>query len=95
MPFGGPFGRSLYSFGVTDSYEGDVDNVASVNSYINEAGDTEVTETVAWSRVRYAGYPLVVVDVNPPVFGRPTTMLVRGLNENGVEIDNVTLRRTP
>jgi hypothetical protein len=91
----GSAGKSLYSFGVPDSYEGAVDNVASVSSYINESGGTEVTETVTWSRVRYTGYALVVVDVTPPVFGQPTTMLVRGLNESGVEIDNVTLRRTP
>src|SRR6202044_1779582 len=41
----GSAGKSLYSFGVPDSYEGAIDNVASVNSYINESGGTEVTET--------------------------------------------------
>jgi 3',5'-cyclic AMP phosphodiesterase CpdA len=89
----GSAGKSLYSFGAPDSYEGDVDNVPSVISYINESGGTEVNETVTWSQVRYTGYALVVVDVTPPFFGQPTTMHVRGLNESGVEIDNVTLQR--
>ncbi len=88
----GSAGKSLYAFGAPDSYEGAVDNVALVASYINESGGTEVTETVAWSRVRYTGYALVVVDVTPSVFGS-ATMLVRGLNESGAEVDSFTLSR--
>jgi hypothetical protein len=65
-----------------------------VSSYVNEAGGSEVAETVEWSRVRYTGYCLLVVDVTPPSFGRATTLLVRGLNENGVEVDRVTLARS-
>jgi hypothetical protein len=89
----GSAGKSLYSFTAPDSYEGNIDNVASVNSYVNEAGAAEVPETVGWSQVRYTGYALVVVDVTPPNFGQPTTLLVRALNENGVEIDRVSLVR--
>ena len=88
----GGAGKSLYAFGVPDSYEAAVDNVASVASYINESGGMEVPETVAWSRVRYTGYCLLVVDVTPSVFGS-ATMLVRGLNESGAEIDTFTLSR--
>ena len=66
--------------------------MASVAGYINEAGGTETKETVTWSRVRYTGYGLVVVDVNPSSFG-PATMLVRALNENSEEIDRFTLAR--
>jgi hypothetical protein len=88
----GGAGKSLYAFTAADSYEGAVNNVASVSSYINEAGSTEVKETVAWSRVRYTGYGLLVVDVAPPAFGK-ATMLVRAINENGTEIDNFTLSR--
>ena len=89
----GGAGKSLYSFSAPDSYEGNLDNVSSVGSDINESGGTEVTETVAWSRVRYTGYGLVVVTVTPGGFGRPTTMLVRALNGSGTEIDRVTLAR--
>ena len=70
-----------------------VDNVASVASFINEPGGTETKETVPWSRVRYTGYALVVVDVNPSAFG-PSTMLVRILNEGSTEIDRFTLARS-
>jgi hypothetical protein len=90
----GGAGKSLYSFSAPDSYEGSVDNVASVSSYVNEAGGTEEAETVAWSRVRYTGYCLLVVDVTPPSFGRSTTLLVRGLDENGGEVDRFTLARS-
>ena len=47
---------------------------------------------MTWSRVRYTGYGLLVVDVAPPAFGK-ATMVVRALNENGVELDNFTLSR--
>jgi hypothetical protein len=90
----GGAGKSLYQFSAPDSYEGDIDNVASVSAYVNEAGGTEVPETVTWSQVRYTGYCLLVVQVTPPRFGGPTTLLVRGLNEGGTEIDRFTLARS-
>ena len=88
----GSAGKSLYAFGAPDSYEDNVDTVASVASFINESGGTETKETVPWSRVRYTGYALVVAEVNPSAFG-PSTMLVRILNENSTEIDRFTLAR--
>jgi hypothetical protein len=89
----GGAGKSLYSFSAADSYEGNINNVSPVSTFVNEAGGTQVPETVTWSQVRYTGYCLLVVDVTPPTFGRPSTMLVRGLNEGGVEIDRFTLTR--
>jgi hypothetical protein len=89
----GGAGKSLYSFPVADSYEGNVDNVASVPTYVNEAGGTTDNETVTWSQVRYTGYEILVVDVMPPSYGGTTTMLVRAVNEYGMEIDRVTLAR--
>jgi hypothetical protein len=89
----GGAGKSLYAFSAPDSYEGNVDNVASVASYINESGSTTQDETVTWSEVRYTGYELLVVDVNPGGFGSRSTMLVRCLNESGSEIDRFTLQR--
>jgi Calcineurin-like phosphoesterase/Purple acid Phosphatase, N-terminal domain len=88
----GGAGKGLYAFSTADSYEGAIDNVASVSSYVNEAGSTEVKETVTWSQVRYTGYCLLVVDVAPSLFGK-STMLVRALNEGGTEIDRFTLIR--
>jgi 3',5'-cyclic AMP phosphodiesterase CpdA len=89
----GGAGASLYAFSVPDSYEGTVNNVASVGSYVNQSGGTQVPENVAWSRVRYTGYGLLVVDVTPPFFGGRTTMQVRALNESGTEVDRFTLSR--
>ncbi len=89
----GGAGKSLYAFSAPDSYEGNIDNVASIASYVNEAGGTTQNETVTWSQVRYTGYELLVVDVTPPSFGGTTTMLVRAINEYGTEIDRFTLSR--
>jgi hypothetical protein len=90
----GGAGKSLYAFSAPDSYEGDIDNVASVDTYVNEAGGVEQSETVTWSQVRYTGYCLLVGEVSPNGPGGATTLLVRGLNENGTEIDRVTLSRS-
>jgi hypothetical protein len=46
-------GKSLNSFSAPDSYEGDIDNVSPVSTFINEAGGTTTNENVTWSRVRY------------------------------------------
>ena len=86
-------GESIYAFSAPDSYEHHVDNVASVKTYVNEAGGTTVNETVNWSRVRYTGYNLMVVDVTPPSLGS-TRMSVRTLNGSGVEVDRFTLERS-
>jgi hypothetical protein len=89
----GGAGKSLYAFSAPDSYEGNVDNVASVAGYVNESGGTTQDETVTWSQVRYTGYELLVVDVTPRSFGGSAKMQVRAVNENGVEIDTFTLAR--
>jgi hypothetical protein len=89
----GGAGKSLYSFPVADSYEGNIDNVASVPTFVNESGGTTENETVTWSQVRYTGYEILVVDVTPPGYGGTTTMLVRAVNEYGTEVDRVTLAR--
>jgi hypothetical protein len=90
----GGAGKSLYSFSAPDSYEGNIDNVPSVSTYVNESGGTEVDQTVAWSQVRYTGYALLVVDVVPPTWGRPATLAVNALDENGTPVDTFTLSRS-
>jgi 3',5'-cyclic AMP phosphodiesterase CpdA len=90
----GAAGKSLYAFSATDSYEGDVNNLSHVGSYVNEPNGTQQTEAVTWSQVRYTGYCLLVGQVTPPGLGGRTTLTVRGLNENGAEVDRFTLLRT-
>jgi hypothetical protein len=89
----GGAGKSLYAFSAADSYEGDVDNLPTVSTYVNESGGTTTAETVAWSRVRYTGYCLLVGEVTPPDFRGNSTLVLRGLNESGTEIDRITLSR--
>ena len=51
----GGAGKSLYSFSAPDSFEGNIDNVASVSGYVNQpgtAGPVERPEMVTWSQVR-------------------------------------------
>ena len=90
----GGAGASLYQFSAADSYEGDVDNVPSINAFVNETGGTSVTQAVTWSRVRYTGYALLVVESNPSHGpGGKSTLAVRAVDEFGAEIDRVTLQR--
>ena len=91
----GAAGESLYSFSAPDSYEGNVDNVHAVDTYVNEPKGGIRREKVTWSRTRYTGFCLLVGEVTPPTWsGGATSLLLRGLNEYGVEIDRVTLSRT-
>jgi hypothetical protein len=90
----GGAGKSLYSFSAADSYEGNVDNISSIASYVNEPGGTTTDETVNWSRVRYTGYCLLVLESRPgwrP--GATSTLQVRGLDEAGTELDRIDLVR--
>jgi Purple acid Phosphatase, N-terminal domain/Calcineurin-like phosphoesterase len=90
----GAGGESLYEFPVPDSYEGHIHNVPSISTYVNEANGTTVNQTVTWSRVRYTGYCLLVVESQPATTrGGSSTLNVRGLNENGTELDQFTLVR--
>jgi hypothetical protein len=43
--------------------------------------------------VRYTGYSLLVGQVTPPDSRGSTTLVLRGLDEHGNEIDRVTLSR--
>ncbi len=89
----GAGGESLYNFSAPDSYEGNVNNDSAVACYINEPGGTTTDETVAWSRVRFTGYCLLVVESTPAFFGGTSQLNVRGLSEDGTELDRFTLAR--
>ena len=87
-------GVSLYDFPVADSYEGHVDNLASVPTFINVAGGNTTNVNVTWSRVRYTGYCLLVMTSNPRQSRHGTSSLqLRGLAENGSELDSITIVR--
>ncbi len=95
----GGAGKSLYAFSAEDYYEGDEPSGAptSVATYINEydpsTGATSTTaENVNWSAIRYTGYCLLVLD-STPNRSSGGTLLVRGLDEAGNELDRFTLNR--
>jgi hypothetical protein len=90
----GGAGESLYNFAAPDSYEGAVDNDSAVPGFVNEPGGTTTPETVAWSRVRYTGYCLVVAESTPARRGGTSRLTVRGLAESGKELDRFVLART-
>jgi hypothetical protein len=95
----GGAGKGVYTFSAADSYEGDVDaSAAPVSTFVNNfdpATRTTFTtsETVTWSRVRYTGYCLLVVDSEPGAPGRPCVLRVRALDEDGAELDRFDLVR--
>ena len=75
----GGAGKSLYAFSAPDSYEGNVDNVASVEHLRKRGGrDHGQRDGDLVPGPLHRLLP-VVVEVTPPTFGRPTTLLVRGL----------------
>ena len=90
----GAAGNSLYSFGAKDSYEGAVDSVSAIASFVNEPGGVKTTETVNWSRVRYTGYCLLTIDSTPARRGGTSTLRVRAIDGFGAEIDHVVIART-
>ena len=89
----GGAGRSLYSFPVPDSYEGHVDRIDSVATYVWAPDGSQTTETVGWSRVRYTGYSFIAVDVVPARPDRTTSLTVRAIAESGAEVDRFSIER--
>jgi len=94
----GSAGNSLYAFTATDSYEGDVNNDGSVASWVRNSSGGKTNETVDWSRIRYTGYALLSVSSQPGNRSHGSSssakLVLRALNENGVEVDQLTIQRT-
>ena len=90
----GGAGKSLYGFGssaspVPDSYLGLVNDDGAITTWQWELGSSPSKPaqnpiTVAWSRVRYTGYGLLVVDCLCD-FGKPR-LSVRAVMEDGVTL---------
>lgn len=90
----GGAGQSLYSFSAADSFQGNVTDEPCIASHVNGPGGIAVDEIVTWSRVRYPGYCLLVIDSQPgwrP--GATSTLRVRGLAGDGTELDRLDLVR--
>ena len=90
----GSGGRPRYSFqpGEPESYRGNEAPDRFVpNSYVWNAHGDKQPEAVGWSRVRFANYAFLRVDVRPgPLVSE---MDVVGVDEYGHEFDKVTYRR--
>jgi hypothetical protein len=97
----GGAGESLYFFSdnAPDSYFGNVNNDSSITSFQWELGSSKSSPvanpiTVDWSRVRYTGYGLLVVDSIPAYAGKDSRLAVRALMEDGITlIDEFTIVR--
>ena len=99
----GGAGKSLYGFGSTsspvpDSYIGNVNDDESILTWQWEIGSSPANPgqnpiTVAWSRVRYTGYGLLVVD---SICGfRQPKLKVSAVMEDGVTlIDEFSIVRS-
>ncbi|MFJ8964180.1 purple acid phosphatase family protein [Lentzea sp. NPDC102401] len=86
----GAGGQSLDKFykNAPESYLGNENTSGTPTMRCYKRNSASSTDTkVTWSRTRYRGYSIVAVDVTK------TTMKVRALNEDGVLIDELTLRR--
>jgi len=90
----GSGGIGLYEFPAPDSYAGQAADSDALTSHVHPADGAAVRETVTWSRVRYTGYCLLAVDSEPGQQpGADSTLIVRGLADDGAEIDRVILTR--
>lgn len=91
----GSGGRPRYSFqdGERESYRGsELPDTFVPNSYVwDAASGAKTTEAVAWSRVRFANYAFVRVDVRPGTL--MSEMDVTAVDEYGRELDKLTYRR--
>ncbi|MFJ5989608.1 purple acid phosphatase family protein [Lentzea sp. NPDC092896] len=87
-------GESINSWAdskISDSYFGNVKDATATMRVDQEDGEEKLVK-VTWSRVRYRGYGLIVVDVEPRT-NEPAQMKVRALTETGALVDEFTIRR--
>lgn len=86
-------GRDLYGFppGVRNSYEGQVVDRESVDSFHWTRSQNQQRETVTWSRVRYAGFSFLSVEAEA---GTTPRLKVSALAESGRRIDHFEVRRS-
>nr|BBJ50531.1 hypothetical protein SAVMC3_31600 [Streptomyces avermitilis] len=88
----GGAGKSLYSFpdGVKDSYEGNVADRESVDTFHWTEARHRKHDTVEWSRVRYTGFSFLSVEAET---GAAAKLKVSALAQSGERIDYFEVRR--
>ena len=87
-------GRPRYAFqpGEGESYRGnELADTFVPNSYVWTAQGDKQGEAVGWSRVRFANYAFIRVDVRPGTL--MSEMDVVAVDEYGREFDKLTYRR--
>jgi hypothetical protein len=98
----GGAGKSLYSFDgnevdpglVPDSYLGNINNDSAVPTYINSDTNGDIiNDTVNWSRTRYTGYSLLVIDSEPGYGAGQSALKISALTEAGVLLDYLEIVR--
>jgi hypothetical protein len=70
------------------------DQTAAVGPYVSQKDHTDLYETIDWSQARYRDYAFIALDVVPGRPGAKTTMTLRAINQQGVELDRVVFERT-
>ncbi|NNN33692.1 metallophosphoesterase family protein [Streptomyces sp. S3(2020)] len=85
-------GKDLYGFpaGVKESYEGQVRDRESVDTFRWTKSRAADKETVEWSRVRYRGFSFLQVEAES---GTAPRLKVSALAQNGDRIDHFEVRR--
>lgn len=76
--------------------DGEVDGdapYASYESWYHDSSGGRTSETVDYSRVRSAGFALLVVESVPGDSGADAQLVLRALDERGAEVDLLTIRR--
>jgi hypothetical protein len=88
----GGAGKDLYRFpeGVKDSYEGEVADRESVDTFHWTEARERNRDTVEWSRVRYTGFSFLSVEAQA---GADPRLRVSALAESGERIDHFEVRR--
>jgi Purple acid Phosphatase, N-terminal domain/Calcineurin-like phosphoesterase len=91
----GAAGKGLYNFPVEDSYQGRAARDVLIDSPLHRReGDEPAREQVGWSRVRYTGFCLLVIESQPAAWpGAPSRLAVRAVTVDGTQIDSVDLIR--
>jgi len=90
----GAGGKGLYRFPVEDSYRGRVTPDVVIESAVHLRDEEPAIEHAGWSRVRYTGFSLLVIDSDPASRpGEPSRLVVRAVSVDGTEIDRVDLVR--
>ncbi|GAB3892193.1 metallophosphoesterase [Kibdelosporangium lantanae] len=89
-------GDDIYKFpsSVAETYLGhETKNTDPIPMKYSDPDGNDKTVKVTWSRVRYRGHSILVVDAIPGAPGKPARLDVRAVAEDGSVVDQFTVRR--